>query len=76
MKLSVSLPEEDVEFVDEYATRTGVASRSSVLHQAIGLLRMSDLEQAYAAAWREWDADPDAALWESTVADGIGDAAR
>lgn len=76
MKVSVSLPEDDVAFVDEYATRSGAASRSSVLHQAIKLLRMSELEQAYAEAWREWDADQDTALWEAAVADGIGDATR
>lgn len=76
MKLSVSLPEEDVEFVDEYATRRGSASRSAVLHRAIGLLRASELEDAYAAAWDEWDADDDARLWNAVIADGVADAAR
>jgi hypothetical protein len=76
MKLSVSLPEDDVAYVDEYAHRTGVGSRSSVLHRAIGLLRMSELEEAYAEAWREWGDAEDGELWEATVADGLDDAAR
>lgn len=76
MKVSVSLPEDDVAYVDQYAARTGAASRSSVLHRAIGLLRRSELEEAYAEAWREWDASDDAELWGTTVADGLGDASR
>jgi Arc/MetJ-type ribon-helix-helix transcriptional regulator len=76
MKISVSLPEADVRFLDEYGERTGAGSRSSVLHAAIELLRDARLEEDYAAAWREWDEGEDAQLWESTVADGLADAAR
>ena len=54
MKLSVSLPEADVAFLDEYAARTQAGSRSAVLHQAVDLLRTSQLEHAYQAAWDEW----------------------
>lgn len=76
MKLSVSLPEEDISYVDDYAERRGSASRSSVLHQAIALLRASELEDAYAAAWDEWEADEDGRLWDATSSDGLADAAR
>lgn len=76
MKMSISLPEDDVVFVDEYAARTGAASRSSVVHRAIRLLRMSELEEAYSEAWREWDVSEDAQLWRTVIADGIGDASR
>ena len=76
MKVGVSLPDEDVAFIDEYATRTGSKSRSAVLHQAIALLRSADLEDAYAEAWHERDAQEDAEAWEVTSADGIADAAR
>lgn len=76
MKVSVSLPADDVEFVDSYAERTGATSRSSVLHRAIALLRTSELEDAYADAFREWEAGEDARLWDNTIADGIGDAPR
>jgi Arc/MetJ-type ribon-helix-helix transcriptional regulator len=76
MKLSVSLPDEDVNFVDEYANRTGAVSRSSVMHRAIGLLRMADLESAYSAAWEEWATSENPSLWDETTGDGIADAAR
>jgi Arc/MetJ-type ribon-helix-helix transcriptional regulator len=76
VKVSVSLPDDDIEFVDQYAARAGIASRSAVIHQAIGLLRSASLEDAYAAAWSEWEASGDATLWNATVADGIVDAER
>lgn len=76
MKLSISLPDEDVEFVDEYANRRGMASRSSVLHRAIDLLRESELESAYESAFDEWEDNPDSRLWETAAGDGLTDAAR
>jgi hypothetical protein len=42
-----------------------------VLHEAVELLRASQLADAYAAAWDEWAADEDTQLWESTVGDGL-----
>ena len=72
MKVSVSLPDADVEFLDAYAKRRGVASRSAVVHAAVRLLRSSELGAAYEDAWSTWSADEDAALWESTAADGLG----
>lgn len=44
MKLSVSLPEDVVGFIDEYARRHGMSSRSAVIHRAIerGGRRMGD----------------------------------
>ena len=75
MKVSVSLPDEDVAFVDEYAARAGIPSRSSVLHHAIALLRTADLERAYEAAFDEWDGSADAAAWDSAGRDGLADAA-
>ena len=74
--MSVSLPEEDVAFVDQYARRRGSASRSSVIHRAIELLRMAELEDAYADAWDEWDQGGEASAWDVTAGDGIADAAR
>lgn len=70
MKVSVSLPDEDVEFLDTYAEREGYASRSAVLHKAVRLLRASELGAAYEDAWAAWEAADDGALWESTAADG------
>ena len=76
MKISVSLPQEDVAFVDEYAAGRAVDSRSAVIHAAIQLLRESVLEEEYLGAWDEWYASDDAELWDRTAGDGISDEAR
>ena len=76
MKLSVSLPEEDVAILDEYAHALGLPSRSAALRHPIQLLRHTDLEQDYTSAWDEWESSGDQALWEATAADGLTDAAR
>ena len=54
MKISVSLPVEDVEFLDNYAESQGYGSRSAVVHSAVRMLRSSKLGGAYADAWNEW----------------------
>lgn len=71
MKVSVSLPSEDVEFLDEYAGVHGYASRSAVVHAAVRMLRSAKLGSAYEQAWTEWFDSDDADLWESTTADGL-----
>jgi len=71
VQISVSLPDEDIEFLDEYARRIGVRSRSAVIQRAVGLLRASELGPAYAEAWEEWEAGGDADVWDAAVADGI-----
>ncbi len=77
MKLSVSLPEEDVEFLDAYASEQGFPSRSAVLHKAVRLLRGAELGAAYEQAFAEWEESGEAATWDLTVADGLStDAAR
>jgi Arc/MetJ-type ribon-helix-helix transcriptional regulator len=70
MKVSVSLPKEDVEFLDDYAIRHGYESRSAAVHKAVRVLRSAALGAAYEDAWREWEGG-DAGLWEATAADGL-----
>jgi Arc/MetJ-type ribon-helix-helix transcriptional regulator len=70
MKMSVSLPDEDVEYVDVYARRHGVNSRSAVVREALRLLRASELGPDYAAAWDEWSGGEQEA-WDATAADGV-----
>jgi Arc/MetJ-type ribon-helix-helix transcriptional regulator len=70
VKLSVSLAEEDVEFIDQYAGEHGVESRSAVVQRALALLRANALGDDYAEAWDEWSAS-EADLWETTAADGL-----
>ena len=71
MKLSVSLPDEDVEFLDAYATAHAAPSRSAVLQEAIRALRLRGLGEAYRAAWEEWSSSDDADLWDPTAGDGL-----
>lgn len=73
MKVSVSIPDEDVQFLDEYAKSRGIESRSAAVHHAIGLLRISELGEAYEKAWQEWADSRDAEDWELVGADGLSD---
>ena len=71
MKVSVSLPDEDVEFLDKYAQSQGIESRSAVVHKAVRLLRAAELGAAYEEAWAEWGHSEDAALWDAATGDGL-----
>lgn len=71
MKLSISLPDEDIEFLDEYGRAVGAPSRSAVLQQAVRLLRASALGPAYAEAWADWGREGAARDWESVIHDGV-----
>lgn len=71
MKLSVSLPDEDVEFLDEYASSHGVPSRSAAVQYAVALLRTQALSDSYEQAWADWQTSEDAALWDAVTADGL-----
>ena len=71
MKLSVSLPDEDIEFLDTYAREQGATSRSAVIREAVRLLRATGLGAAYALAWDEWAEGGDHGVWDSSVADGM-----
>lgn len=66
----MSLPEEDLAFVDEYAANTGTPSRSAVLRKAIRLLRSVELGSAYELAWDEWRNAEDSEVWEHAVGEG------
>ncbi|KAA1421929.1 antitoxin [Nocardioides humilatus] len=66
MKISASLPDEDVEFLDRYAADHG-ESRSGALHRAVALLRHRDLGDQYEAAWASDNADD----WHGTLRDGL-----
>ncbi len=75
MKLSVSLSDEDVEFLDTYAKTEGIESRSAVLHKAVRMLRASALGAAYEDAWQEWADSELAGEWDTTASDGLADEA-
>lgn len=69
MKVSVSVPDEDVEFLDNYVKTHRFASRSAAVQRAIRLLRASELTDSYAAAFTEWSDDPDSDAWDTAIAD-------
>lgn len=71
MKLSVSLPEEDVAFLDARVARERAASRSGALHEAVRLLRRADLEAEYAEAFAEWASSGEGEVWDVAAADGL-----
>jgi len=66
-KLSVSLPRDLVDYVDEYRREHDIASRSHVLARAISALRSEELIASYKRSARE-AADP---LLEGGLADGL-----
>ena len=65
----MSIPDQDVEFLDHYATVHRFPSRSAALQRAIRLLRASELTESYAAAFAEWSEDPDSDAWDTATAD-------
>ncbi len=76
MKLSLSLTESDVALLDEFARTSGLSSRSAAVQRAIRMLRLTDLEQDYAAAWDDWESSGEQAAWDAVTADGLDNAAR
>lgn len=72
MKVSVSLPEGDVDFLDSYAAEHGIQSRSAAMHKAVGLLRDAQLTDAYEEAWDAWAASDEGSIWDAVTADGVG----
>ena len=71
MKLSISLPKQDVEFLETYARTKGLASRSAALQKAISVLRADDLGPSYDRAWQEWQTEGAGTDWEETAGDGL-----
>jgi Arc/MetJ-type ribon-helix-helix transcriptional regulator len=72
VKLSVSLPKDDIEFLDTYAEDAGYPSRSAALHHAVTVLRSGQLAGAYEDAWQDWEASGEGEAWEAVTADGLG----
>jgi Arc/MetJ-type ribon-helix-helix transcriptional regulator len=65
MKLSVSLPDDECEFLDKCVEDGQYPSRSAVVLRALRLLRSADLGAMYAEAFAEWQASEEGADWDS-----------
>jgi antitoxin ParD1/3/4 len=72
MKLSISLPEEACDFLDQCVADGQYPSRSAVVLRALRLLRSGDLGAMYAEAFTEWDSSEEGADWDSVdTASGV-----
>lgn len=71
MRLSITLTAEDVAFLDEFAARAGMESRSAVVRRAIAMLKAAELTRDYAKAFDEWAESDSAAVWDATTGDGL-----
>lgn len=67
-KMSVSISEDLVVFIDSYKNSRKRKSSSQVVEEALMLLRAQDLENAYREADKEIDSD-----WDVLAGDGLGD---
>jgi putative addiction module CopG family antidote len=70
-KVSLSLSEQDVAFLDQQTLSGLYASRSAAVHEAVRLLRESRLADAYAEAYAEWSESGEEAVWAPAASDGI-----
>ena len=70
MRLRITIPDDDAAFLEAYAVRAGLTSRSAVVRQAIALLREDQLIRDYVTAFDEWADSGETAVWETTTRDG------
>ena len=70
-KVSLSLDERDVVFLDEETLGGRFPSRSAAVHEAVRLLRESLLADAYAEAYGEWNESGEEGAWDAASLDGI-----
>ncbi|MDL9979471.1 ribbon-helix-helix domain-containing protein [Microbacterium candidum] len=70
-KVSLSLDEHDVAFLDAETADGHFPSRSAAVQAAVRLLRESRLADAYAEAYGEWNESGEAEAWAPTSLDGI-----
>ncbi|MGB8688414.1 MAG: CopG family transcriptional regulator [Microcoleus sp.] len=67
-KISISLSQSLLQFIESYKIAKGCKSPSQVIELALELLRNQELESAYRQASSEVDS-----AWDITVADGLTD---
>ena len=65
MKLSISIPDEEFDFLNKCVDDGDYESRSAVIARALRLLRSADLGKMYDEAFAEWQESADFADWDS-----------
>jgi predicted transcriptional regulator len=69
-KLSISLPDDDLRFLDALAASFD-GNRSAAVHEVIRTAREVRAAGEYAAAFADWSSSDVEVDWEATMADGI-----
>ena len=64
--------DEDVNFLDVFADRAGMNSRSAVVQQAIAMLKAADLADDYERAFNESHDTGEGAVWDTASDEGLG----
>ncbi|TAJ47303.1 MAG: ribbon-helix-helix protein, CopG family [Herbiconiux sp.] len=70
-KLSVSLSESDLEYIDELA-RARSGNRSAAIHDLVRIARERASVSDYAMANDEWIESGESRVWEAAETDGLG----
>ena len=70
-KLSVSLSESDVEYIDELA-RARSGNRSAAIHDLVRIARERASVSDYMMANDEWTESGESRAWEAADSDGLG----
>lgn len=70
-KLSVSIDQQLLSFLEGYQQQHQLKTKSEVISEALRLLRERELESQYTAAMQEWQED--APAWEVVTGDGVGE---
>lgn len=68
-KLSVSIDQQLLTFLEDYQQKYHIKAKSEVISEALRLLREKELESQYAAAMQEWKQEYE--VWEAVTGDGL-----
>ena len=71
MKVSISLPEDEVRLLDELVERHKLSTRSAGARRALKALRSEQLAAEYEACFSDPQFGERSDLWDATVADGL-----
>jgi Arc/MetJ-type ribon-helix-helix transcriptional regulator len=66
MKISVNIPDDQVEFVDSRVSEGLYSSRSAAFSEALRMWRLSELEAGYEEAFSEVDS-----AWDAVEGEGL-----
>lgn len=74
VKISVSIPEDELALLDELIAREELPNRSAGVRRAIEEFRRARLAAEYKECFSQPSFEDEAKLWEDTLADGLDNA--